>query len=354
MLKRFTGTAAIMGGGARKITGETMRDISSESLDRQLGVYETLAKRTNSHSSKDAATSGGNWRRFAAATGATLASAVSADAAITHVTPKSPIRVDVPDEQGVDFGPFDMLGSPADDGQLGFNASYSTYFNGWRYLGSLQGLGGVQFHGDPANGINIRQFAENEPIPAVEPTAVGAIIRSSVSTYYFGVPESLANGNWGKVETGFAGFVFGAEGQKKAGWIQIRTVPGSNGVEPRLGAIEVLQWAYENTVGASILTGQTSSGGVLGDYNGNGTVGPEDYTVWKNTFNNNVTSGTGADGNSNGRVDAADYTVWRDRLAGSGAAFAVPEPGTISLGVLALGAAGIAALRRRVSQSNTP
>lgn len=349
MLKRFSDTAAIMGCGAEQTTGDTMRDISSESLDRQLDAYETMARRNPSDRPAGEESSPIAWLKFAAATGATLASAASADAAITHVIPPAPIRVDVP-EGSADFAPFDMFDSPANDAQLGIVAFSSSYFYGYRYVGSLQAFGDVRFHPDPANPVNVRQFASNDVIPAIEPAAVPGVIRSSVSTFYYGVPESLANGDWGKGETGFAGFVFGPAGQKRSGWIQIRTVPGTNGFATRLGAIEVLQWAYENTIGASIMAGQTSSGGVPGDYNNNGTVGPEDFIVWKNTFNNNVTAGTGADGNSDGKVDSADYTVWRDHLAGSGSVAAVPEPGTISLGVLALGAAGIAALRRRSAQ----
>jgi hypothetical protein len=223
--------------------------------------------------------------------------------------------------------------------------------HGFRFTGSVQGFGGLAFLPDPANTANVKKIALNEVIPAVAPTAVPGLLRSSVSTYSYAVPESLANGNWGKADTGLAGFVFGPAGSKRAGWIQIRTRSAFNGHATRLSAIEVLQWAYETVPGVSIKAGQTASA-IPGDYNSNGSVGPEDYTVWKNTFNNNVTAGTGADGNSNGKVDAADYAFWRDRTssAGSGAiAAAVPEPTSVTLGVLALGAVGIAALRRRTS-----
>lgn len=60
---------------------------------------------------------------------------------------------------------------------------------------------------------------------------------------------------------------------------------------------------------------------VPGDYDGNGTVGPEDYTVWANGFG----QGDGpADGNGDDQVDAADYTVWRDNLPAESTS--VPEP----------------------------
>ncbi|MCA9189051.1 MAG: dockerin type I domain-containing protein [Pirellulaceae bacterium] len=62
----------------------------------------------------------------------------------------------------------------------------------------------------------------------------------------------------------------------------------------------------------------TSSAGVLGDYNQNGTVDAADYTIWKDGFGSSVTPGDGADGNGNGTIDAADYTVWKDNFGSQG------------------------------------
>jgi hypothetical protein len=45
-----------------------------------------------------------------------------------------------------------------------------------------------------------------------------------------------------------------------------------------------------------------------GDYDGNGTVGPEDHAEWVANFGS---SNPAADGNGNGIVDAADYVIWR-------------------------------------------
>jgi hypothetical protein len=88
---------------------------------------------------------------------------------------------------------------------------------------------------------------------------------------------------------------------------------------------------------------------VGGDYSGNGTVGPEDFTAWKSAFGTSVSPGTGADGNGDGIVDAADYTVWRDNLgatSGSGGLASVPEPSSAMLAFV-----GIAfVFRRRIQE----
>lgn len=84
---------------------------------------------------------------------------------------------------------------------------------------------------------------------------------------------------------------------------------------------------------------------IVGDYDGNGTVGPEDYTVWANTYGSSVTAGSGADGNSDGVVNAADYTVWRDADAAS-IATAVPEPTAMAVIAMA-GLLGATGWRRR-------
>jgi hypothetical protein len=78
-------------------------------------------------------------------------------------------------------------------------------------------------------------------------------------------------------------------------------------------------------------------GPLLGDYDGGGSVGSDDFNAWKSAFGSRVRpAGSGADGNGNGLVDAADYVLWRKSLgqtAGSGAAVnasaAVPEPATL-------------------------
>ncbi|MEM8866008.1 MAG: hypothetical protein AAGF31_10740, partial [Planctomycetota bacterium] len=99
------------------------------------------------------------------------------------------------------------------------------------------------------------------------------------------------------------------------------TSSGSNAIEP-----------------ASLLTLTVDNlfSGVPGDYNGNGSVGIEDYTVWSLNFGSSLQ--LGADGNGNGIVDVADYTIWRDNFAASsGAIVATPEPCSFLLAALCVG-----------------
>jgi peptidyl-prolyl cis-trans isomerase A (cyclophilin A) len=87
-----------------------------------------------------------------------------------------------------------------------------------------------------------------------------------------------------------------------------------------------------------------------GDYNFDGLVNADDYSVWRRSFGS--TTAADADGNGNGRVDAADFVVWRSSLAGSAAGslnaipMAVPEP---SMAVIATGASLLFVGRRRSS-----
>lgn len=90
-----------------------------------------------------------------------------------------------------------------------------------------------------------------------------------------------------------------------------------------------------NTVVAFELTPPLSTG-TQGDYNFDGTVDQNDYTLWRSTFG--LTHRLAADGNHDGSVDAADYTIWRDALPSPGASqslsVSVPEPATAVLVVL--------------------
>ena len=87
-----------------------------------------------------------------------------------------------------------------------------------------------------------------------------------------------------------------------------------------------------------------------GDYDHSGNVDAADYTFWRTTFGSSVTPGSGADGSGDGVVNAADYVFWRKIMGGSGSgslvASAVPEPTTVALCCLGVGALTMTRRRR--------
>jgi hypothetical protein len=111
-----------------------------------------------------------------------------------------------------------------------------------------------------------------------------------------------------------------------------------------------LMFRFGTTNGALVSGGVayvTTTAGVMGDYNDNGTVDAADYVLWRNNGplqNEGVTPGT---------VTDEDYTFWRSRFgATSGSASgvaAVPEPGVAWFGALL----ALAALLRRRHKSIT-
>jgi hypothetical protein len=93
--------------------------------------------------------------------------------------------------------------------------------------------------------------------------------------------------------------------------------------------------------------GPNSPPSAPGDYDSSGSVGPEDYGVWRANFGS---TNAMADGNGNGIVDAADYVIWRkNAAAGSGSFAAVPEPS--GLGLLAIALASVSIWRSAGRQS---
>ena len=92
------------------------------------------------------------------------------------------------------------------------------------------------------------------------------------------------------------------------------------------------------------VSGITLIGDLLpGDFDGSGTVDPDDFISWSAQFGTTVNPFTGADGNGDGIVDAADFTIWRDTLGATGVNSAVggstvvvPEPAAILLACLAV------------------
>lgn len=135
------------------------------------------------------------------------------------------------------------------------------------------------------------------------------------------------------------------------GWIGVRITNEADATG------EVVGWGYETEQGVSILAGATAPP-LPGDYNGNGTVDAADYAVWRN--NNGLMGGATlaqGDGTGDGNVTQEDYALWRTNFGrgagvgtavGAGSAIhAVPEPGSIVLGLFgALAVVAAFAFRR--------
>jgi T5SS/PEP-CTERM-associated repeat protein len=80
---------------------------------------------------------------------------------------------------------------------------------------------------------------------------------------------------------------------------------------------------------------------IAGDYNANGFVDAADYTVWRNSLNENGVT-LAADGNGDNTIDNLDFEVWKlhygESVAGamqSNQNFNVPEPSAVVLFVVA-------------------
>jgi hypothetical protein len=90
-----------------------------------------------------------------------------------------------------------------------------------------------------------------------------------------------------------------------------------------------------------------------GDYTRDGRVDAADYVLWQQMFGS--TFDLAADGNNNGTVDAADFVLWRHHFnavamnSPTTVTFAIPEPTSISLVVLALLPAYFQCLRTLIS-----
>jgi fibronectin-binding autotransporter adhesin len=120
------------------------------------------------------------------------------------------------------------------------------------------------------------------------------------------------------------------------------------------GAFEIITTGFSVDYGtganSQITLNLAGPGGVLGDYNQNGTVDAADYVLWRNNLGAGSLPNEG--GISPGNVDVADYNFWRSRFgatAGAGigvGASNIPEPSTaLILGIAMMGLFGIS--RRR-------
>ncbi|MBA3480409.1 MAG: hypothetical protein H0T51_01210, partial [Pirellulales bacterium] len=123
-------------------------------------------------------------------------------------------------------------------------------------------------------------------------------------------------------------------GFSPAGSYTVLTVTGTlNAAGLALDAGDTGQFSL-NVIGNSLVL-TVGGGGLPGDFDGNGVVNGADLARWRGDFGVNNESDANGDGDS----DGADFLVWQRNLGQVGTApAAVPEPGSLALWVLALGA----------------
>ena len=90
--------------------------------------------------------------------------------------------------------------------------------------------------------------------------------------------------------------------------------------------------------GNDLVLSYLASGGVEGDFNGNGTVDAADYTLWRDSLGTNNPLQNDPVG---GQVSEAQYLIWKNNFGsslpgnGGSSSAAVPEPATLTLFLLA-------------------
>ena len=324
-----------------------------DQLDSRLAEYERGTLKRFRAAALIESPTGKSWFGYAAAGGTALSSAMAANAEIVHVVPSNPFTVDADNNQvtGIDLDGdqiYDLL-----LGAAGYNIGTEFQPVNLRF-GTLRGIdAAIVPSAYPFNTTDLgeyRDFAVRNYAPDEMISPFNANSGSYIRTSQTGFITPTNHGQWNVSDIGYAGVALNfGEPSARAGWIKVRTRRAGN----RLDKVDVLEWAYESTPNVPIKAGDTSSTvSIPGDYSGNDSVGPEDYQLWASQHGQTVNpAGTGPDGDQDGRIGPGDYTVWRNNLSPAGAGqlanLPVPEPSTITLGILALGAAGIAALRRK-------
>ena len=204
------------------------------------------------------------WERYAAAAGAAVAGASTAEAAIVHVVPENPIRISV---AGSSFTTttldLDNDGSPDASFSLSrtTTSSFTTFFDSSTSYTTISarafagGLNGARVIRDAAG--DARNFASGELISAslTNDGSFGLLrggqqtitfIETSVGSTYV-TSGSFSDGPFAPDEAGFVGLRFNSPRGVQNAWIRIRVDSAPQSIVP--GAIEVLEWAYEDSGG---------------------------------------------------------------------------------------------------------
>lgn len=187
----------------------------------------------------------------------------------------------------------------------------------------------------------------------------GYVIDSSsagpASTVSLAYGASNPNAEFNNAQGSFIGLSFPIGGALPEnlhyGWVRVT-------IDNSAGTFVINDWAFNDVPGEAILAGELPQP-LKGDFNNDGSVTTADYTVWRDNLGADESNGVLNGNGTGGTVDGSDYEIWKANFgkstftgapilpvtdAGNLREAVVPEPST--LGLLAAGAMGIAALRR--------
>ena len=217
------------------------------------------------------------WGRYAAATGAVVAGASTAEAAVVHVTPPNPIRltIDPANSSTSSSGSIDVDGDGTPDLALFLQRSVDStsttsgtvLYNTFSDIGAAVGFNPADLYygtGGPVNAwvvtdtYSVRNLASGDLISTGGPfNQLGgfrAVSNYTITTAggYSNVGQSIS-GEFPADGAGIAGFAFQIGGQDHLGWIRLAIESDPTSGQPI--ALEALEWAYESTPGESIAAG---------------------------------------------------------------------------------------------------
>lgn len=184
----------------------------------------------------------------------------------------------------------------------------------------------------------VRIFLGNTPYGSFDASVAGNVLWETTDQFYLD-QRSPSNGSQ------FLGTIFAPQGE-----IRI----GANGrmTGSVIGGTNVVIGPATNVSYVESLLLPNAPPPLVGDANGDGSVGAGDYAIWAAQFGQTGPA-LSADFDRSGSVGAGDYTLWAANF-GKSASSSVPEPATGVLGLIAAVGLASVALGRVAPMRRTP